>query len=134
MRKLTFLMACLFLIGVGLVNAQSKSISGKVFSSEDGQPIIGASIMVKGTTIGTITDIDGNFTITPPSSSSILWFSYVGMKTVQMEAKNGMIVKLESDALSDLTKPTDPRFDGLPLDEWYFCKYREETNQEPWYY
>ena len=56
--------------------------------------------MVKGTTIGTITDIDGNFTITPPSNSSILWFSYVGMKTVQMEAKNGMIVKLESDALA----------------------------------
>jgi hypothetical protein len=56
MRKLTFFLACLFLIGVGLVNAQTRSITGKVVSAEDGEPIIGASVMVKGTQTGTITD------------------------------------------------------------------------------
>ena len=64
MRKLTFLLTCLFLVGVGLVNAQSKSVSGKVFSADDGQPIIGATVRVNGTALGTITDTDGNFRIT----------------------------------------------------------------------
>lgn len=60
MRKLTFFLACLFLIGVGLVNAQTRSITGKVVSAEDGEPIIGASVMVKGTQTGTITDVKGS--------------------------------------------------------------------------
>ena len=97
MRKLTFLLACLMLIGVGLVNAQSRSVTGKVISAEDELPIIGASVMVKGTTVGTITDVNGNFTINMPANSKILWFSYVGMKTVEMEARNNMIVRLETD-------------------------------------
>ena len=59
MRKLTFLLTCLFLVGVGLVHAQSKTISGKVLSTEDGQPIIGATVLVKGTSVGTITNTDG---------------------------------------------------------------------------
>jgi len=98
MRKLTFLWACLFLIGVGLVNAQSKSVSGKVLSAEDGQPVIGASVMAKGTTTGTITGVDGDFTITLPGSTQTLIISYVGMKTVEVTAKSGMTVKMESDA------------------------------------
>ncbi len=100
MRKLTFLLACLFLIGVGLVNAQSKSLSGKVLSAEDGQPVIGASVMVKGTTTGTITGVDGGFTLSVPGSAKTLVISYVGMKTMEVEAKSGMVVKLESDALA----------------------------------
>jgi len=100
MRKLTFLWACLFLIGVGLVNAQSKSVSGKVLSAEDGQPVIGASVMVKGTTTGTITGVDGDFTITLPGSTQTLIISYVGMKTVEVTAKSGMSIKMESDALA----------------------------------
>jgi len=99
MRKLTFLLACLFLVGVGLVHAQSRSVSGKVFSAEDGQPIIGASVVVKGTTMGTITGVNGDFTISLPSNEKTLVISYVGMKTTEVEAKNGLIVKLESDAL-----------------------------------
>ncbi|MFZ4582405.1 MAG: carboxypeptidase-like regulatory domain-containing protein, partial [Paludibacter sp.] len=98
MRKLTFLWACLFLIGVGLVNAQSKSVSGKVLSVEDGQPVIGASVMVKGTTTGTITGMDGEFTVAVAGSAKTLVISYVGMKTIEVDAKSGMLVKMESDA------------------------------------
>ena len=98
MRKLTFLWACLFLIGVGLVNAQSKSVSGKVLSVEDGQPVIGASVMVKGTTTGTITGMDGEFTIAVAGNAKTLVISYVGMKTMEVEAKSGMLVKMESDS------------------------------------
>ena len=98
MRKLTFLLACLFLVGVGLVNAQSKSISGKVVSADDGQPIIGATVLVKGTTNGTITNADGDFKINMPGNVKNLVISYVGMKTDDVEANN-MTVKLQSDEL-----------------------------------
>ena len=98
MRKLTFLWACLFLIGVGLVNAQSKSVSGKVLSAENGEPIIGATVMVKGSSTGTITGVDGDFALTLQDAQKTLIISFVGMKTVEVEAKNKMIVELESAA------------------------------------
>lgn len=71
-RKLMLLMACL-IIGIGLVNAQISKVTGNVTSEEDGLPVVGASVLVKGTTIGTVTDIDGNFTLTNvPSSAGTL--------------------------------------------------------------
>ena len=98
MRKLTLLWTYLFLIGVGLVNAQSKSISGKVISAEDGEPVIGASVMVKGTTTGAITGVSGDFTIKLPNNSNVLIISFIGMESVEVEAKPGMIVKIKSSA------------------------------------
>lgn len=69
-RKLTLLLACL-LAGIGLVIAQTpKKITGSVISEEDNQPVVGASVLVKGTTIGTTTDIDGKFTISNVPSSA----------------------------------------------------------------
>ena len=68
-RKLMFLMTFL-LIGIGLVTAQTSRVTGLVTSEEDGQPVVGASILVNGTTLGTITDIDGKFTITNVPSSA----------------------------------------------------------------
>lgn len=50
------------LIGIGLSNAQISQVTGNVTSDEDGLPVVGASVLVKGTTVGTVTDIDGNFT------------------------------------------------------------------------
>jgi hypothetical protein len=100
MRKLTFLLACLFLIGIGLVNAQSKSLSGKVLSAEDGQPVIGASVMVKGTTTGTITGVNGDFSLPVQGNASKLVISFVGMKTIEVDAKDGLVVSMESDALT----------------------------------
>lgn len=70
-RKLTLLLACL-LAGIGLVIAQTpRKVTGTVISEEDNQPVVGASILVKGTSIGTTTNIDGKFTINNvPSSAS----------------------------------------------------------------
>lgn len=51
------------IMGVGLVMAQSSKVTGKVLSDEDGEAIIGATVMVKGTTIGTVTDADGFFNL-----------------------------------------------------------------------
>ena len=58
-RKLMLLMTCL-MIGIGLVNAQISKVTGNVTSEEDGLPVVGASVLVKGTTVGTVTDIDDN--------------------------------------------------------------------------
>ncbi|MDN0080849.1 carboxypeptidase-like regulatory domain-containing protein, partial [Bacteroides gallinaceum] len=75
-RKLMLLMTCL-MIGIGLVNAQVKKVTGTVTSEEDGLPVVGASVLVKGTTVGTVTDIDGNFTISNvPSSAGTLVVSF----------------------------------------------------------
>ena len=62
-RKLMFFMTFLFL-GIGLVTAQTSRVTGVVTAEEDGLPVVGASVLVNGTTLGTITDIDGKFTIT----------------------------------------------------------------------
>ena len=68
-RKLMLLMTFL-MIGIGLVNAQVSKVTGTVTSEEDGLPVVGASVLVKGTTVGTVTDIDGNFTINNVPSSA----------------------------------------------------------------
>jgi TonB-linked SusC/RagA family outer membrane protein len=83
---------------VGLVNAQSKSISGKVFSADDGQPVIGATIKIKGSSQGTITNADGEFKFNLSGNEKTLVISYVGMKTIEVEAKNNIKVVLESDS------------------------------------
>ena len=97
-RKLMLLMTCLF-IGIGLVNAQVSKVTGTVTSHEDGLPVVGASVLVKGTTVGTVTDIDGNFTITNvPSSAGTLVVSFIGMKTQEVAVKPVVNVVLHSDA------------------------------------
>jgi TonB-linked SusC/RagA family outer membrane protein len=80
-----------------MVLAQT-SISGKVISAEDGESIVGATVMVKGTTSGTITNVNGDFTISLPGTNRTLVVSYVGMKTAEVQATPGMVVRLESDA------------------------------------
>ena len=97
-RKLMLLMTCL-MIGIGLVNAQISKVTGNVTSEEDGLPVVGASVLVKGTTIGTVTDIDGNFTLTNvPSSAGTLVISFIGMQSQEVKIKPNVKVVLKSDA------------------------------------
>ena len=97
-RKLMLLMTCL-MIGIGLVNAQISKVTGNVTSEEDGLPVVGASVLVKGTTIGTVTDIDGNFTLTNvPSSAGTLVISFIGMQSQEVKIKSNVKVVLKSDA------------------------------------
>lgn len=95
MRKLTFLLTLLF-IGVSVVLAQT-TYSGKVVSAEDGEPIVGATVMVKGTTTGTITNANGNFSVATPANNRILVVTYVGMKSQEVQASQNMVIRLESD-------------------------------------
>ena len=86
------LLGSLFLC-MGAALAQMK-ISGTVISSEDGQPVIGASVVVTGTGQGTVTNLDGQFTLTVPERAK-LHISSAGMKAVDVTAKDNMRVVLE---------------------------------------
>lgn len=88
-------LSCLFL-SVGLTIAQS-TISGTVID-DTGEMVIGATVVAKGTTVGTITDIDGKFIINMPSGRNILVFSLVGMKTKEVQASPNMKVIMENDS------------------------------------
>ena len=97
-RKLMLLMTFL-MIGIGLVNAQVSKVTGTVTSEEDGLPVVGASVLVKGTTVGTVTDIDGNFTINNvPSSAKTLVVSFIGLESQEVTIKPTVKVVLRSDS------------------------------------
>jgi TonB-linked SusC/RagA family outer membrane protein len=93
-------------MSIGLITAQVKRVTGTVISEEDGEPIVGASILVKGTTLGTVTDIDGQFTINEiPASSQTLVVSYIGMQSQEVTAKAQMmkiVLKADTEVLDEV--------------------------------
>ena len=93
-RLMMFLAGLLLSMGVALAQTQ---VNGTVTSADDGEPVIGASIMVEGTKTGTVTDINGNFTISVPEGKKLV-ISYLGMRTQTVAARPGMRVELDSDA------------------------------------
>ncbi len=103
-RKLMLLLTCLFM-GIGLVTAQTQKVTGVVISEEDGQPVVGASVLAKGTTVGVITDVDGKFTLLDiPSSAKTLQISYIGMQTAEVAIAPNIrvILKTDSKALDEV--------------------------------
>lgn len=99
MKRTLMLLMAFLVIGIGLVNAQISKVTGHVTSDEDGLPVVGASVLVEGTTVGTVTDIDGNFTLTNvPSSAKTLVISFIGFQTQKVDVKSNVNVVLKSDA------------------------------------
>lgn len=96
MKKFTFILLCL-VIGISTVVAQNTKVAGSVISADDGLPVIGASIVVKGTMVGTVTDYDGNFTLEVPTNGKTLVISYVGMLTQEVPVGPNVNVILKSD-------------------------------------
>lgn len=97
-RKLMLLLACLF-VGIGLVTAQTQTVTGVVISEEDGQPVIGASVRVENTQLGAITDVDGKFQIANvPSSAKTLVVSYIGLQTQTVTIKPNLRITMKSDS------------------------------------
>lgn len=82
-----------------IILAQNIKVQGVVTSVEDGLPLPGVTVLVKGTTIGTSTDIDGRYVISAPTNGT-LQFSYIGTKTQEKKIKSGTLnVVLENDAM-----------------------------------
>jgi TonB-dependent starch-binding outer membrane protein SusC len=84
MRKILMLIAFLSLIGMQAF-AQTVRITGTVTGSEDSAPIVGASVMVKGTTIGTITDYEGKYVLNAPATATTLVVSNLGFASQEIE-------------------------------------------------
>ncbi|MCK5539096.1 MAG: carboxypeptidase-like regulatory domain-containing protein, partial [Bacteroidales bacterium] len=100
MKKLTLFLICISIAGMQMVNAQVRNISGTVISADDGSSIPGVSVIVKGTTLGTITNIDGAYNLDVPEDAQTVIFSFVGMKSVSMPISGSVInVTLEADIL-----------------------------------
>lgn len=95
MKKFLLVLSVCF-IAFGQVLAQSQTISGTVRNAADDEPIIGASVQVKGTSKGTITDIDGKFSLSV-DPNSVLVVSFIGMSTQEVAAKDGVVINLSED-------------------------------------
>ena len=85
------------LLGIALMlsawtNAQDREITGTVTSFEDGSTLPGVSIVVKGTTIGTVTDVNGKYSITVPEDATTLVFSFVGMVTEEVPIEGRKVI------------------------------------------
>jgi hypothetical protein len=93
-RLLLSLFSLLFSAGIAMAQTV---VSGTVVSAEDGEPIIGASVLIKGTKQGVATDIDGNFSIKTSQSNPQVVISYIGMQTVTLKGKQGMKIQMEPD-------------------------------------
>jgi TonB-linked SusC/RagA family outer membrane protein len=91
----------LFLLLVSISGFSQQQIKGKVISAEDNEPLISVSVTLKGTpTVGTVTDLEGEFQITVPDGKKVLVFTYLGMETQELPAKPDMLVKLSSNSQS----------------------------------
>ncbi len=98
MKRLLFFTIVLGL-GITSLFAQTKQIQGTVVSANDGSPIPGVSVSVKGTTVGTVTNAEGKFVLNVPEDAKTLVFSFVGLKTteVALTSVSEYDVALESD-------------------------------------
>ena len=95
-KRIMTLLAVLFLMTGGAL-AQTR-VNGTVVSQEDGEPVIGASVLVVGTNIGTATNAAGKFTLTLPEGKKQIRVTYIGMQTQAVNAYDGMVVRLGLDA------------------------------------
>lgn len=100
MKKMIGLFVLLVFMGLQVVTAQSKQVSGTITSAEDGLGIPGVSVVIKGTTTGTSTDIDGKYSL-EASASDVLIFSFVGMLNQEIAVGNKTVVNvvLETESI-----------------------------------
>ena len=85
-----------FLLSSGVALAQERTVTGKVTASEDGSVIPGVNVLLKGTTVGAVTDANGNYTLSVPSDA-VLVFSFIGMKTQEISVGQRTIVDVALD-------------------------------------
>lgn len=99
-KRVLLLLSCLF-ISIGFIVAQTTQVTGVVID-DAGEPAIGATVVVKGTTIGTITDADGKFSLNVTGEGKTLVFTLLGMKKVEALAQPNMRIVMEADEATQL--------------------------------
>lgn len=96
MKKITGILV--FLFGLVIATSAQQKITGTVSSGKDGTAIAGASVMIKGSSSGTVTENDGSYSITVPAGTKILVFSSVGMKSVEKNIGNSTVINVELES------------------------------------
>lgn len=89
-------------LALGLGDAQQQKVTGKVIDANTNEPLIGVNVAVEGTTVGTITDVGGNYSLVPPGASATLVFTYIGYVTqkVQFQGQTTIDIKMTSEVLN----------------------------------
>ena len=95
MKRIQTIFLCLTL---ALASFADIKVTGTVIDADNSEPMIGVTVLVQGTTIGTVTDFDGNFEMTVPDKAT-LQLSYVGYKTIELRAVANMQIIMEADAM-----------------------------------
>ncbi|MDE6464942.1 MAG: carboxypeptidase-like regulatory domain-containing protein, partial [Muribaculaceae bacterium] len=98
MKKQLFL---LFFSLLALVS-QARTVTGTVTQASDGEPVTGASVVVKGVPGGAVTDIDGHYTINVPDGKDVLTFSFVGMRSVDVRINGRSVVDVALQETSEV--------------------------------
>ena len=97
-KQRSFLLVALLLMGCLQLLAQTRTIKGEVTDAQNGEALIGATVMVEGGKNGTVTDFDGNFVLQVPSSAKKVKISYIGYLDKVVAISDNMKIKLESDS------------------------------------
>lgn len=92
MRKIFFLFTFLAMLGMQVM--AQRQITGTVTNADDGSTIPGVSVFAKGTTAGTVTDLNGKFTLTVPAEAKVLTFSFVGMVTQEVAIGSESVINV----------------------------------------
>lgn len=116
MRFRFYALILLLFVSILQAAAQQISVSGKVVSAEDGQPMPGINIVVKGTTVGTVTDANGGYKLNAPDDGTLI-FSFIGFETQE--------IRIGDRAVIDVIMKTDPK----QLEEVVVTGYREESRR-----
>lgn len=95
MRKI--LLSCFFVAHAFFSWAQERTINGRVTSAEDGSPLPGVNVVLKGTTTGTVTDVSGNYALSVPGSGGTLVFTFIGLRSQEVEIGGRSVVDVQME-------------------------------------
>ena len=95
-----FLVLAVFVALPGLLQAQIRSVTGRVTIAETNEPLEGARVMIRGTTVGTYTDAQGNFTLRAPADARTLVITYIGFKSAEVSVTDRVDVLMERQAIA----------------------------------
>jgi TonB-linked SusC/RagA family outer membrane protein len=102
MRKLLLLSLTVVMLASGELWAQERTVSGRITSADDGSALPGVNVVIKGTTSGTASDGNGNYSLTVSGSDAVLSFSFIGLKSIEIPVGNNSTINvtMEADATS----------------------------------
>ncbi len=96
MKHISLVLLLMFQVAWAL--GQEKTVTGTITSDEDGLPVIGATILLKGTAQGAVTDFEGNYSIQVPDNDAVLVFTYTGMKTEEITVGSQTVIDLQMES------------------------------------